>query len=574
MHSPFFNSLSKEGQTLVLDAVERLAPNYDAESGMVGYRFGGQVYPAARPSLYYALGLMLLNEDGCAEKVARICDAVVAGQIDAPDEIFHGCYHHKGAPECPAGAMDYKRLGLYGRYFTDLFYERNMNAFRLNLKADPRFADNALEIEKLYDKAVVSQFPVVWTSYEPNSREFVLMCFAMLLEHYSDKLPKACVENIEKSCKIALEGAITRSKTNFSPLNTNIQCMHVFTVDYFGVRFHMPEYCEYALAYAEEMTKKYLRYHAAAEFNSPTYCSVDLGTLGFWRRYGSSARLRELGEILESGIWRDMMEFYNPAMMNFCGPYSRAYELEMAKHTGYHAMLYWALGEDKFPLHPYTAESSSNPLLVFGGVTLPEDVQAAVFAPKDDVTLYHQFRELSERGEPGNNDALCTATGWISKDLMTGALAGSENPSHQLHPLVVFWRGEKGLGTIKVLRSTPEGKMNHMHTVFFNAKADKTHLTMDVDYQVNRDVKLFFEIEYPGISESADIQENLWKLPGLTVQVAAQAPAYTVERNIVMGGRRSEGKPNPDILRVCYLSEALKPETKQMHFDIDLKLDK
>lgn len=574
MYSAFYNSLSKEGKVLVNDAVRELEKSYDPKEGMAGYRFGDTFYPGGRPSMYYALGLMLLGEDGCAEKTERICSAVIASQINEPNEIFHGCYHHKGAPECPCGVMDYKKLGVYGRYFTDLFYERNMNAFRLNLKADPRFAPYANEIEKLYDKAVVSQYPIVWTSYEPNSREFILMCFAMLLEHFSDKLSKECVASIERSCKIALEGAITRSSTNFSPLNTNIQCMHVFTLDYFGIRFNIPSYCEYALKYAEKMTEKYLQYHAAAEFNSPTYCSVDLATLGFWRRYGSNARLRELGEILESGIWRDMMEFYNPAMMNFCGPYSRAYELEMAKHTSYHAMLYWALGEEKFPLHPYTAESSSNPLMVFGGINLPDDVKEAVFKPKDDVTLYHQFRELSERGEPDNNDALCTATGWISKDLMTGGLAGSENPSHQLHPLVVFWRGEKGLGTIKVLRSTPENKMNHLHTVYFNAKADKTHLTMDVDYKVNRDVKMYFEIEYPDIAEHFDINDKTWTLPGLTVHMNADAPACFVEKDIVLGGRRSSGEANKDIIRVCYLSEALKPETKKMSFDLNLELTK
>ena len=145
---------------------------------------------------------------------------------------------------------------------------------------------------------------------------------------------------------------------------------------------------------------------------------------------------------------------------------------------------------------------------------------------------------------------------------MTGALEGSENPSHQLHPLVVFWRGEKGLGTIKVLRSWPDGGMNHMHTVFFHGKADRRHLTLDVDFQVNRDVKLYYEIEYPGVCDAAEITSTLWKFPGLNVDMKAQAPAFCLEKS-------ADG----NVLKVCYMSRTRVPDTKKMSFDMMLELN-
>ncbi len=563
MYSNFFNSLSKEGQELVLRAVETSKQRYDSELHMIGRRRGNRAYYSARGSIYHALGLMLLNEEGCAEEVGKMIKAIAATQHNEPDEIFHGAFDKQVRPACPKGVLDYKRLGVYGRFYTDLFYERLADQFRLNMEDDPELAPLAGKIEAMLNKSVVETNPVVWTCYEPNSREFVLMGYAMLLEHFSDKLSAECIRDIEESAKIGLEGAITRSSTNFSPLNTNIQCMHVFLVDYFGVRFNRPDYCEYALAYAEKMVAKYLQCHGAAEYNSPTYCGVDLATLGFWGRYGSNERLKELGLTLEHGIWKDMMTFYNPAMENFGGPYSRAYELEMSIHTNYHAMLYWALGAEKFPKHPVTAESNSDPLMVFGAINLPPEVEEALHKPRLDDVINVQFRELSERGDPENNDALCTATAWISPDLMTGALAGSENPSHQLHPLVVFWRGEKGLGTIKVLRSWPDGGMHHMHTVFFNGVADRNHMTLDVDFQVNRDVKLYYEIEYPGICEDAQIAADKWILPGLTVDMKAQAPELFLEKN-----------ENGNILKVCYMSRTRVPETKKMSFDLTVNLTK
>lgn len=561
MPSTFYNGLSKEGQILVNEAMDMIRPGYDPQAHLMGRMVDGKPHYSARGTMYYALGLMLLEEPGCVEEVEAIIKAVAASQYDTPKEIFHGCFDKQTRPACPEGVLDYERLGLYGRYYMDVFYERMVDAFRLRLQDDPTLAEHAAAIEQHLNLSTVETQPIVWTNYEPNSREFVLMCYAMLLEYYADKLSAECIRIIEHSSRIGMEGAIVRSKTRFSPLNTNIQCMHVFLLDYFGVRFDVKEWRDYAVEYAKMMVEKYLQYHGAAEYNSPTYCGVDLATLGFWGRYGSNERLRELGEILESGIWQDMMIFYNPAMMNFCGPYSRAYELEMGVHTNFHAMLYWALGEEKFPLHPVTAETNSNTLMVFGAINLPPEVEKGLAEPKEDVIIRRQFRELSEREDPENNDALCTATAWISPDLMTGALSGSENPSYQLHPLVVFWRGGKGLGTIKVLRSAPDGDMQHMHTVLFDGVCDREHLTLDVDFRVNRDVKLYFEIEYPGVCASAEISADKWLLPGLTVALDAKAPEFFLEKSEC-----------GNILKVCYMSRTRVKETKQMHFDMRLTL--
>ena len=244
MPSKLYEQLSHEGKVLVDQAMERLDPWYDPERGLVGMQHRTRRFYGARPSLYYALGLMLLDAPDCVEKTEKIIHAVIDMQIDAPTEIFHGVYRHDGAPMPSSGVLDYRRLGLYGRYYADCFYERLADAFRLNLKHTPELADQAGKIEEILRKSLFESTPVVWSTYEPNSREFVLMCFAMLLEHFSDRLSSACVLSMEQSARKALVGAVERSSTNFSPLNTNIQCMHVFELDYFGTRLKIPQYRE------------------------------------------------------------------------------------------------------------------------------------------------------------------------------------------------------------------------------------------------------------------------------------------------------------------------------------------
>ena len=141
---------------------------------------------------------------------------------------------------------------------------------------------------------------------------------------------------------------------------------------------------------------------------------------------------------------------------------------------------------------------------------------------------------------------------------MTGALSGSENPSYQLHPLVVFWRQQKGLGTIKLLRCLPDGKMTHLHTVFFDGKADKSRITMDISVQVRRDVDIFFEIEAPDL-EKILITDSEWHFHGLDVCVKAHAPQFKLN------------KINERTIRIVYPSRTSDPASRTMHFDFQFR---
>ncbi len=555
-----YDQLSPEGKKLLDEAGQRLAAAYDPASHLISWRFDEEKEVSLRASMYYALALMIKDEENAWSTIEGICRAVLALQIDAPGEIFHGVFRHNPNEKYPpAGALDYRRLGLYGRYWADITWERVTDGFHQKLSAHPELGEKAEEIEGLLRKALTDAVPVVWDTYEPNIREFLLMCFAMLLRHGKDRMSPALKNDLLASARMAMEGSVTRSKTNFTPLNTNIQCMHIFLLDFFGALLHEPSWREYAVSYAQGMLTRYREHHACAEFNSPTYCGVDLSTLGFVRRYSDNQTLIALAEELESGIWRDMADFYNPSMRNFCGPYSRAYELDMAKHTCFCDMLYWALGEKAFPWHPFSIESVNNPLMLLGDIRMPEDVKRAFLTPRQDAAVRRSFRELSERGDPENNSALCTAEAWITPDLMAGVMRGSENPSYQLHPLVVFWRQNTGLGTIKLLRCLLDGQMTHLHTVYFHGEMEKNRLTMDVNAQVRRDVDIFFEIECDDLN-AAVIGDSEWRLPGLTVVLNAKAPRPDVR------------KVNGRVLRVVYPARISRPDTMRMRFEMTLNL--
>ena len=519
-------ALSPEARTLVEDAVQRLSAAYDPEAGLV--RWGPEASPAVRESLYYALGLLILDRD--QGQASRICETVLSLQLIAPGEIWHGCFrHHPQEPSPPPMPFDWQRLGLEGRYFADITWER-LTARYERLLAGSSLAPAAdREASRLLRQALHETVPVVWDTYEPNLREFVGMVFAMLIEHFENRLPASLVHRLEESGRQLIIGAIARAQSDFTPLNTNIRIMYIFLLDWFGRRLGEPAWVQESALEARNLLAEYREFHAVAEFNSPTYYGVDLSTVGYWRRYGGGKLLRTLGAELEEGLWWDAAAFYNPEMRNFCGPYSRNYEMEMHLHTCFCDLMYLGLGAERFPWHPFSEESVCNPLLVLGQVSIPEDVVPQLTGPCISRSLTRRFRELSERGDPACRQALCTAMAYITPTLMLGALSGSENPSHQLHPLTVFWRSGEEIGTIRLLRSLPDGRMIHLHTVLFGGSLEGARIRMRVDNQTGQDVDVFFEIVCTGVAEDRILPDR-WDLPGLTVELTAHAPSPLIRR--------------------------------------------
>ena len=559
MSGNIYRQLSREGRVLVDEAVAHLAGGYDRKTGLVTETLEGKPYRSVRNSMYYALGVMIRGDADAAEIAETVINAVLELQLDAPQEIWHGVFRHPDDPNPPACLFDWHALSREERYRADVTWERITDNFDRLLSDRPDSDRQA--VRDLLESALRQTVPVEWDTYEPNLREFIGMTFAMMLEHFEHDLPEVLAKRMEESGEKLVTGAIERNRAGLIPLNTNVRIMYVFVLEWFGRRLGKPMWITEAVNEAEQLYKEYSEYHACAEFNSPTYCGVDLSTLGFWCRYSQVERIRMLGEQLEAGIWEDVTAFYNPAMRNFSGPYSRCYELDMKVHTCFYDLLYWGLGEERFPWHPFSIESVINPLMVLGKVHIPESVIPGLLEPGPERTVVRRFRELSERGEPGRNNALCTATAWISQNLMIGAMSGSRNTSYQLHPLTAFWSDGGEMGTMTLQRRCLNGRYQHMHTVIFDGNVSLRHARMQVRNEASAPVELVFLVDRKGI-EAAGVTDKCWHFPGLTVQTAAlDAEGNRYSPNVHLN-------PADGPLEICY---PLNPGEERI-FELDFSL--
>ena len=306
---------------------------------------------------------------------------------------------------------------------------------------------------------------------------------------------------MDRAAREGVAAALKRAKSGVTPLNTNVRCVHILMASMFASRWGD----EALAAYAEETASAFLREYLAdgpAEFNSPTYNGVALTYTPFMKAFGGP-EVRSLGEKLDAGMWRDLAEFYNPALKNICGPYTRCYEIDLRVHTAIPMLMYldpFLVPEGELP--PMSAETESASVLCLGDRTLKEDVRDALARPRGARLIERTFRELCERGEPGRDRTLCTATAYISDTLMYGCLRGSANTSHQLCAMAAFWRAKGGrVSSLRLLREDRDGRQRHMRTVFFDFTAEKGRIRGTVSNRAGGGIRLFFEFESGGEPE-------------------------------------------------------------------------
>lgn len=424
-----------------------------AESGTTA--FGHPLRFLVRESSWYALGLLLRNRQGDRERAIEILNAVLEQQYDEPGKPWDGTFRRSPQePEPPANA-------------------------------------------------------VMWRDYDPNWREFIGCTFAIILEEYSDRLPGEMIHRLNASIAHAIDGEIKNHR--LVPAYTNPALMYGFLWNYAAVHDHRDDWLQPSIAWQEQVYRLFARYHSFPEYNSPTYCGVDLYALGLWRKYGFSEHMRAMGSEMETALWRDLADFYNANLRNISGPFDRAYGMDMESYISVVGVaLRTVLGENQAPL-PKLASLVDHvgdlwfaPQFAIVGVRIPSDAM-------QKFQSFHGAHQVRHR-----IDEKRVATAWIGKNVIYGgeitAKTRDIGEHSQFHPATVQWQTPRGkIGWVQLTKSPP-----------LDAVADRTGLQISCSGDVS------FRIYMPGGNKDM-VKQKIWKLPGLTVRLSTDAKKVTIE---------------------------------------------
>ena len=274
-------------------------PFWDEASGLLWYPgYESTAHGARRRShlvrdtIWYVTGLFLRRQGSDVFRALHAIEAVLDHQIDAPDQPYHGTFAR--SPEEPL----------------------------------PR--PGARE----------------WRDYDPNWREFIITPLQILLVEYEGLLPKRIVERIDAATRLAVAGALARP---LPATYTNIALMHAFMLCAAGERLNEPAWFARGEEMAQAIYDLFRPNQAFEEYNSPTYYGVDLYALALWRAYGSSV-LRRLGAEMEGMLWTDISRYYHAGLRNLCGPFDRAYGMDMTRYAAVVGEWIWLVtGQEQAP---------------------------------------------------------------------------------------------------------------------------------------------------------------------------------------------------------------------------------
>src|SRR6266702_2013150 len=421
-------------------------------SSLEGVRTGKYM---VRESSWYALGLLFRDALGDRQRAADILDAVLKEQYVKPGVRWYGTY--KRTPEEP----------------------------------DP------------------TANTVIWRGYDPNWRVFIGTTFAMILIEYPDRISPELSQRLYTAIDRAIEGEISEGR--LLPTYTNIALMYGSLWDFAAEHDNRADWKKQSAYWTESVYRLFKQHTAFSEYNSPTYCGVDLYGLALWRDYGSTERIRTIGAEMEAGLWRELTSYYQPGLRHISGPYDRSYGMDMEQYVSVVGVwMRTVLDASSAPLPELKANTDHLPDVWFAphlailGTQIPQDALGKMKSVQGEHLVHKQIDEKR------------VATAWIGRDVIFGGEATSRTKdagtTTQFHPATAQWRTPSGeIGWVQLVQSPP-----------VDATADEHGLTISTAGTVR------LRMHAKGLGRK-NIGETEWGLPGLHVAVSSDAKSFTAE---------------------------------------------
>lgn len=390
--------------------------------------------------------------------------------------------------------------------------------------------------EKSKDFAVWRGNGMPSENYDQNMREFIGTDLISIYHKYKQKLPEEVRKELEVCLIRTVKGAMMR---NVNPDYNNISIMSSFMMEYVGTAFNIPAYKNAGLEKARAIYNNFLKYNTLCEYNSPTYYGVDFVGLALWRELSFSPEMKAMSKELEKELWLDVATFYNANLQNICGPYLRAYGIDMKKtHAIVGTWIAVALDNPQIATIPgkngVHHEREFIVPIVEMGISMP-------------LKAMEQFKKFDKprfitrtTANYYEGDRLKKVTAFIQKDWMMGGLWGNRKVSHILKTGTIHWKAEKG--DIGWLFVPGEGKTN--------VKVDEIKMQI---FLADTKAKTFQIFIYDKNITPEHFKEDSWKFPQMTLEVKTnlKTNAEILSQNMI----NSEGvgtKDFPYVINVVF----------------------
>ncbi|CAI0643647.1 unnamed protein product [Colletotrichum noveboracense] len=301
--------------------------------------------------------------------------------------------------------------------------------------------------------------PKIYTTYDPNWREFIGTQLVQDVELYSDLLGADLVKKIEDALEIQAVGAMRRNGSypdgdNLILGYSNPGLMRALTVGWIGARRQNSAFINFANTQGSELLELFKSNgsNTLGEYNAPNYYGMDVWALAANIAYGPrNATLTKNAEFILTELWKDIAEHYNPYLGNLVGPYDRAYTRDMTKYSSILPMYWWSVFDREYGPQPLLGEgdlmydAAQGAAISLVAETVAKHISNSTAAALKSKGPWTGSRSLTRHiTEELDTDVTRTTTSWISGPLMIGGqqLAETENRGDQFVPAIAHWASD------------------------------------------------------------------------------------------------------------------------------------
>jgi hypothetical protein len=196
-----------------------------------------------------------------------------------------------------------------------------------------------------------------WTLEDPRVRdlngvEFILDNLTEIMLSHGAALPAALAEDVRRAIALGL-AEIDRLDVHLS--YTNIAVSDISNSVLGGVAIGDASYVERGERRLMDWLDFTNRSGAPHEYNSPTYCAVDLQRLAALAEHAPDPDLALKARVAEERVWMHIAAHYHPVLRQLAGPHARSYYDGWTGAGGYLKLLLWRLLGDPLlrPETPY-----------------------------------------------------------------------------------------------------------------------------------------------------------------------------------------------------------------------------
>jgi hypothetical protein len=218
--------------------------------------------------------------------------------------------------------------------------------------------------------------------------------------------------------------------------------MHAWLADWAGRRLGLADAQAEGWALADQVTRLFDASGCLYEFNSPTYDGVNLFAATLWANAGEP--LRGPGARMTAALLDAMSFLYHPGLHNLCGPFTRAYGMDLSSRITLYGLWRLVACSDPAGLPPISGDVEHSHDLFFAPLAEWANRHAHEPFPADNRRLPRR-RSFSLAG--GRQ-----ATAFLGPDFMMGAESGGREGLvwDQYVPGSVHWAGADGVLWLRV----------------------------------------------------------------------------------------------------------------------------